>query len=159
MKKNHGWIELGVTYIEMVVTLGIALTLLGIATISLSGAAQTASIHGTAQAIISDIKSQQIKAMVGDTEGRTQPDSYGIHFDSTQYVLFHGAAYSSADESNFAVSLSNLRFENPGFNIIFSKTSGGLSTSVIIDLRDVPTNKLRRIHLNIYGVITQVESL
>ena len=151
--------QLGVTLIELIVVISISITLLGIATIGLSGAQRTASTNSTAQTIISDIKEQQIKAMIGDTEGRSSPDFYGVHFDANQYVLFHGTVYSSSDTSNYVISLSNLKFVSPGFDVIFSKISGEIVSSVVIQLQDIPTGKLRKIHLSQYGVVTQMESL
>ena len=150
----------GVTLIELIVVLSISITLLAIATIGLSGAQQIAVTSTTGETIISDIKEQQIKSMIGDTEGRLTPDSYGVHFDTDKYVLFHGISYSAGDTSNFPVILNNQKFVSPlPTDIVFAKISGEITASVVIQLQDIPTGKLRKIHLSQYGVVTEVESL
>jgi hypothetical protein len=51
-----------------------------------------------------DFKNQQLKAMLGDTEGGSAPDNYGIHFDTNSYTLFRGP-WSASDPNNFTVNL------------------------------------------------------
>lgn len=147
----------GFTLVELIVTLSILATLLGISTISLSSSQQKTSITTSVQSIISDMKAQQIKAMTGDTEGRLIPSPYGVHFDANQYVLFHGLAYSSAEPSNFVVSLpSNLEFTTSGVNIIFSQTGGELAAATSVTIRNITSGELKTIQLNKYGVIAAV---
>jgi len=130
----------GFTVVELLIVMSITLILLGLATINL-------------------VHSQQLKSMIGDTEGRLTQDSYGIHFDSNRYVLFHGT-YSAGDTSNFVVNLdSNMQFNNPGFDVIFSRLSGEITAPTAIELQDNTNSKLERIHLNTLGTVTQVESL
>lgn len=149
----------GVTLIELIIVLSIMITLLGVAVIGLSSVQRTASIDTASESLIADLREQQIKAMNGATGGDSSAHSFSVHFDSSQYVLFRGTIYSSSDASNYIVTLNNLRFENPGTDVVFSKRTGEIGAPLIIDLRDIPTNKLRRIHLNKYGVVNQVESL
>lgn len=150
----------GFTLIELSVAVSILVILLGFITISLIRPQETASLTAAQEVLIADLKQQQIKSMIGDTEGRTSSDLYGIHFDSNRYVTFHGSTYSPADPSNSLINLeSNMQFNSPNFDVIFGKLSGAITTPVIIELQDNTNLKLRRIHLNVYGVITQVESL
>lgn len=146
----------GFTLVELMVVMGILATLIGIVTINLSGAQQKVSVNSTIQVIISDMKEQQIKAMIGDTEGRPTASSYGVHFDANQYVLFNGSAYSSTDTSNFAVPLSpNLQFTTP-IDIIFSRASGELITSASVTVQNITNSEQKTIQLNRYGVVTSV---
>lgn len=150
----------GFTLVELAVVTSIIVTLLGFITISLVRSQQTASLTSVEEILLADLKQQQLKAMIGDTEGRSTSDSYGIHFDSNSYTLFHGAVYSSLDTSNSAINLdSNIQFNSPGFDVIFSKLNGEIPTAATIELQDNTNSKLKRIHLNIYGTVTQVESL
>ena len=154
-KKN----SFGFTLVELAVVTSIVVTLLGFITISLARSQQTASLTSVEEILLADLKQQQLKSMVGDTEGRATSDSYGVHFDSDQYVLFHGT-YSAGETSNSAINLdSNMQFNNPNFNVIFSKLSGEIPTAIIIELKDNTNSKFKRIHLNKFGVVTQVESL
>jgi prepilin-type N-terminal cleavage/methylation domain-containing protein len=152
-------IQRGFTLIEISVVILVMATLLGFITINLVRSQQGASLTSAQEVLVVDLRQQQLKAMIGDTEGRSTSDPYGIHFDSNRYVLFHGSVYSSSDASNFTVNLdSNMQFNNPNFDVIFSKISGTTSTSTI-ELRDNTNSKLKRIHLNSLGVVNQIESL
>lgn len=149
----------GFTLVELVVVTSIIIILLGLITISLVRSQQTASLISVTEILLADLKQQQLKAMIGDTEGRATSDSYGIHFDANQYVLFHGTTYSSSDTSNSVINLeSNMQFNNPNYNIIFSKLSGTTS-AITIELQDKTNSNLKKIHLNTLGVVNQVESL
>ena len=149
----------GFTLIELSVVTAIVVILLGLVTINLVSSQQTISLTSFEDVLLADLKQQQLNSMIGNTSGGTVADSYGIHFDSTQYILFHGATYSSSDTSNITTNLeSNMQFNSPGFDVIFSKLSGATSEK-IIELKDNTNSKLKRIHLNALGVITQIESL
>ena len=133
---------------------------MGFITISLVRSQQTASLTSVEEILVADLRQQQLKSMIGDTEGRSTSDSYGIHFDSNRYVTFHGLAYSSADTSNSFFNLeNNMQFNNPNFDVIFSKLSGTISVALTIELQDNTNSNLKRIYLNRHGVVTQVESL
>ena len=134
--------------------------LLGFITISLVRSQQTASLTATEEILLADLREQQLKSMIGDTEGRASSDSYGVHFESDRYVLFHGATYSPTDTSNSVINLeNNMQFNSAGFDIIFSKLSGTISAATIIELQDNTNSAIKRIYMNVYGVVTQVESL
>lgn len=133
-------------------------TLLGFITISLVRSQRTASLASAEEILLADLKQQQLKSMTGDTEGRSASDTYGIHFDQAKYTLFHGT-YLAEDAFNSEVNLgSSFQFNNPNFNVVFSRLSGATS-AVTIELQDNTNSKLKRIHLNSLGVITQAESL
>lgn len=148
----------GFTLIELIVVVSIMVTLLGFITISLVKSQQTASLTTTEEILVADLRQQQLKSMIGDTEGRASSDSYGIHFDSNRYVLFHGVTYSPIDPSNTINNLTqNIQFNNAGFDVIFSKLSGEIAASTTIELQDNTNSSLKRIQINSIGVITQVE--
>lgn len=150
----------GFTLVELAVVTSIIITLLGFITISLVRSQQDASLTSVMEILSAELRQQQLKSMIGDTEGRTDSDFYGIHFDSSRYVLFHGANYSSTDTSNSIVNLeSNMQFNDPNFDIIFSKLSGEISAITTIELQNNTNSKLKRIYLNKLGVVTQIESL
>jgi prepilin-type N-terminal cleavage/methylation domain-containing protein len=148
----------GFTLVEMAVVTSIIVTLLGFITISLVRSQQSASLTTTEDVLITDLKQQQLKAMIGDTEARETSDSYGVHFDSNQYVLFHGATYSASENTNFVTSLSSdMQFDSTNFNVIFSKLSGEISAISNIILKDKTNGNVRTITINRCGVITQVQ--
>ncbi|MBI2028156.1 MAG: type II secretion system protein [Candidatus Levybacteria bacterium] len=146
----------GFTLVELGIVIGMLATLIGFATISLLNVQQKASINTTVQVIIADLKAQQAKAMIGDTEGRPTPSPYGVHLDNDQYVLFYGSTYSSTETTNFVVKLSeNLEFTTPSTDIIFSQTTGEISSPVSITIRNTSSEE-KTIQLNKYGVVTGV---
>lgn len=148
----------GYTLIELSLVLALVAILLGIATINLARSQQGASLNAAEQILLSDLKQQQLKAMIGDAEGRADPDPYGVHFDSNRYVLFHGT-YSAVDTSNVVINLdSNMHFNNPNYDVIFSRLSG-TTLATIIELQNSTNSQLKRIHLNTLGVVEQIESL
>lgn len=147
--------SVGFSLPELIVVMSIMATLTGLITINLANSQQRASLSSLVQNFISDTRQQQIKAMTGDTEGRPEASSYGVHIDASQYVLFHGT-YSPTEPSNFAVSLpTNMIFVTPGLDIIFSKISGD-STPLSIQLQDTTNGNTKTIQINRYGVITSV---
>jgi prepilin-type N-terminal cleavage/methylation domain-containing protein len=149
----------GFTLIELSVVTGIILILLGFITINLVRSQQSVSLNSVEQVLLADLKQQQLKSMIGDTEGRAISDSYGIHFDSDKYVLFHGA-YSTEDPANSTVELDeNFKFDFPEANIIFQKISGEISADSVLNvvLEDSTNENHKTIIINKYGVVTQVE--
>lgn len=153
MRNQHGF-----TLIELAVVTSIIVTLLGFITISLVRSQQGASLTSVTEILLADLKQQQLKSMVGDTEGRSASDTYGIHFDQTKYTLFHGT-YLAGDSSNYVINLdSNMQFNSPNFDVVFSKLSGTTS-AVLVELQDNANSKLKIIHINTLGIVMQLESL
>lgn len=146
---------------ELVIVLGIMISLFVIASINLTSLQNNANLSAALSTTVSDIKQQQLKAMVGDTEGRTAGDSYGIHFNSSSYVLFHGTAYSATDSANFAVPLDRgLTFSSvtvPNNNVIFNQVSGEMNGYVngsdTVTIKNTTINQQKTLHFNRYGVI------
>lgn len=155
MMKNKGF-----TLVEMLLVMSIIAILLGFITINLVKSQQTASLTATEEILIAELKEQQLKSIIGDSEGRATPDSYGIHFDSNRYVTFHGEVYSELDNSNSFFNLeSNMQFNNSNFDIKFLRLSGEIAVPLTVELQDNTNFQFKRIYLNKYGVVTQVESL
>lgn len=132
------------------------MSLLGIVTINLVGVKQQTSLRTTVNLLVSDLKEQQLKAMVGDTGGRSTADSYGVHFNTDSYVLFHGTSYNSSDTANYTVSLGDNVTVISGNDIIFSQVSGEIGSPVTIVLKENTTKTQRTISLNKYGAVTGV---
>lgn len=154
----------GTTLTEMLLIVGLVLSLIGLSSINLTSSLDKASINSTASIVIADMLQQRIKAMVGDTEGRGTIDSYGIKFENNRYIAFHGTTYPIGDPDNFIINLdTNLEFSSvtfPNSEIIFSKGSGEIlgftpgSNSVVV--RNKNDGSTKTIVLNKYGVITGI---
>jgi prepilin-type N-terminal cleavage/methylation domain-containing protein len=158
MKNNQS----GFTLIETIVVVGIVLILFGFVGFNLIGVQRTTSINSTADVLLSDLSSQQTKAMMGAGAGASIGSSYGIYFRSNGYVLFKGTTYPASDPNNFIVSLDEgIAFTNitfPSSSIVFSAGSGTISGFLnnqnTIDIRDTQGVKTKTITVNRYGVVT-----
>lgn len=154
----------GFTMIEFLSVIAIVIFLTGFITFNLSKTQQHTSTNTTIDSLLSDIKQQQLKAMINDTQGSGVIDSYGIYFQSTKYTLFKGTVYSASDSTNFVVNLdTNLQFINitfPASSIIFAKGSGEFSNFITslntVQIKNMSSNEIKTITLNKYGTITSV---
>lgn len=111
----------GFTLVEMAVVIGVALVLIMLATINLTGSHSRSEFNSTATVLLSDIASQQLLAM------QTQ-SARGIHFASSNYTLFTGSAYAAGNSSNVVIALpGQLNLSSitlPNSTIVFSRGSG-----------------------------------
>src|SRR3989344_7058869 len=122
--------ERGFTLVELGIVFGVIALLFGFVTFNLVNVQKITSINSAIDTLVSDMKSQQTKAMVGaGNSGAGQ--SFGIYFQSDRYILFTGTTYSSTNSSNFTIMLgSSIQFANSTFpdnTIVFLRQSGELS--------------------------------
>ncbi len=118
----------------------------------------------TMDVLITDLKNQQLKAMMGSTEGRSSHGAYGIYFEQGKYVLFHGPSYDSGDLTNFEVNLEQgdqfSQINLPNSSVIFASVNGeiesydSLKNSLVI--KNSNTGSERTIIFNKFGVITNI---
>jgi type II secretory pathway pseudopilin PulG len=147
----------GYTLTELIIIMGLFALLIGISAINLVGAKQHSSLNTTVEIFVGDIGQQQLKAIIGDSEGGVSADTYGIHFNTTDYVLFHGANYNVNDPTNFKINLGdNIQFNGSYNDLIFQRVSGELTSGGSIVFQDKTTNVQKTILYNIYGIITSV---
>lgn len=155
--------ESGLTLIELLLVIGILSILFAIGIVSLTNIRVISGNSNASVVLISDLKTQQIKAMTGDTEGRGVPDNYGVKILSNRYVLFHGLSYNPSDTSNFSVPVDSgylLSTTFPNSTIIFASESGQLVGFVAnqntIILTSTPSGQVKTIQFNAYGTITKI---
>lgn len=151
--------DFGFTFIEVVIVMGIMVVLLMIGSVNFLPIKQTASLSTTAQALVTDIKEQQLKAMNGESD-------QGVYFDIDQkkYTVFKGASYDPSNTTNFDIQLgdqivvSDVDFT--GRQMIFSAASGEINnflTGNKIVLLNTVSNEQRSIFFNKYGTIINLE--
>ena len=153
----------GISFIEVIIVIGVLLTLIGMASISFLPFRSKSALDTAITTLMADLRSQQIKAMTGDTEGRSACVNYGFYFGNSSYTLFHGTSFNSNDTSNFTVSLDGeiqIQSTFPSTQIIFSIKNGEVISfsqgQNSITLRDTIAQDSKTININRYGVITQV---
>ncbi len=155
----------GFTLIELILVMSIFVTLVAFATPTLLGSRTSADINTTMSTVIADVKSQQLKAMLGDTGAGTESNPYGVHFETTSYTLFHGVTYSPTEPTNAVIELpGSTQFGDvnlPGRTLVFAKGSGEISGFVpgadSFTLIDPNSNVAREVIFNLYGVVTQAQ--
>ena len=154
----------GFTLQELLVVMGVMAVLLGIATINLVTIQNRTNLNTQISTLTAEIKQQQLKAMLGDTEGRTDPDAYGVLFESDGYTLFHGTSFNSGDSANYKVTMAdNMIFTSinlPNQTIIFDRVSGdilnfNLSLSSV-SLTNTTNNESKTLQFNKHGVISSI---
>ncbi len=114
--------------IEVTVVIGILSVLSMLGTIQLIRPQITISLDTTSLQIVSDIRSQQLKSMKGNTDQKALSQQHGIKLLANSYVLFSGSTYSPSDTTNTEVTLdTQLNFTNINLTnaeIVFDKLSG-----------------------------------
>lgn len=153
----------GVSFAELMLSIAIFLLLIGFVSINLAKSTKHATLGSSVDILVSDIKSQQIKAISGATDGQAAAASYGIFIQANKYTLFRGNSYVSGDPGNFSITLDS-RFQLTttfaGGTLIFSQRSGeiaGLQGQNTITLKTTDGLEQKTITLNKYGVITSVQ--
>ena len=154
----------GFTFVEIIVVIGILATITGLAIVNLSGIQRRSYLSAQLQTIVADIKSQQLKAMNGDTGGSSAHNAFGVRFSSSGYTLFRGSSYNASDTSNAVVALEgNIAIADvtfPGSQVVFASGSGGLGTytagSTSFTLRNTIDSTEKTVTINRYGAITSI---
>lgn len=154
----------GFVLIEVVVVFGMLAVLTIMTTLNVFGSNRSASLSGTIDALIADLKTQQTKAMTGAQISSASPLGYGIHFDTTGYTMFKGLTYSASDANNSRVTNdTKVTFSTillPDNSVVFASRSGEFvnyattSSSLTVTHADSGVSKVIRI--NRYGAITSV---
>lgn len=121
----------GFTLVELLVVMGVFVTLFAVSTVALTGLIPKANVVTAHQTLLSDLKNQQLKAMVGDTNGSGDGSAYGVYLESDRYTLFVGPAYNPDSADNIEVLLSpGMSIQEntfPSSSIIFLENSGEVS--------------------------------
>ena len=153
MKNNSGF-----TFVELILVMAIAATFFGFVMINLIGTQKTSEVTTQTDTLVSDLSSQQTKAMLG--AGTASGTDYGIHFDTNKYTLFLGSTYTPSDANNFVVNIdSGYQLVNTftGGNIVFVSTtgtvSGYLNNKNTVTVEDKSGLKTKTITVNRYGVV------
>ncbi len=132
---------------------------------NLLGARNQVQVNSAVPMVIADLKQQQLRSMLGETQGRSTTDTYGIHFETTTYTLFHGSSYAVSEPTNSIVQLGGaLTFSSvniPGNVIIFGRGSGEVigysNTQNMFGITNPGNNQTRTVTFNTYGVVTQIQ--
>lgn len=152
----------GFTLLELIVSITIVSILFALVVINLLNVKHKASLSTSIDTFITDIRNQQLKVMVGDTQGQVSMENLGIFFNADRYTLFQGN-YSPAEPSNFTITLGdNIVFGNisfPSSQVVFAPKSGeiiGATADNTIVIQDTQTQEQKTLTINKYGVVIAV---
>jgi len=133
----------------------------GLISVNLIRPQTSASVDSVVNILVSDVKAQQIKSMVGDSDVSSSAQNFGIYFESNKYTLFSGSSFIPADAKNFVVNLdTNISIVNNTFlqPTIFVRRSGevtGLGTgSNSLTIQNAETGDQKIITINRLGTLT-----
>ncbi len=117
----------GFSLLEVMVVMGLVAILAALTVTNLIRPQTTASLDGVVSTLMADIKSQQLKAMVGDSISAASAQEHGVRIQPTTYTLFKGASYSAGDTDNFTLQQGSdisLSTTFPSSVLIFTKAAG-----------------------------------
>lgn len=142
--------------------IGLLMIILGFISINFTGLIPKANLQAISETLVGDISSQQLNAMLGDTNGQSGPQAYGVFFSDHQYVLFTGETYQPDSPANIAIDLgANLTFTNinfPNSILIFTPGSGEIlnweNGPYSFVIRNTATSQEQQVQFNQYGVVT-----
>jgi len=142
----------GFTLIEILIVISVFATLISFATINFLKPQHSSSISSAVTTLSADLKQQQLKAMVGDTEGLGTAQNYGVHIDQNSYTLFR-----TNPPGDFTVNLNpSLEFTTYPVDITFAKKSGELvsQNTVSVTVKHIQSNEQKSLSINQLGAIT-----
>lgn len=155
MKKQSGF-----TLMEVIVVMGILAVLFRLSTVNLLGLERRPKLTATMEILVSDLQSQQLKAMQKEGAGGSSAANYGIHFETGRYILFGGTSYNPLDAANVpitlpeAIQIASVTF--PSGSVVFASGSGEvvgfISGSNAITLLQTQNQEQETLKLNRYGV-------
>lgn len=155
--------EEGFTFPEVIVILGIVAVLFGIVTVGLLRIQRSPQVRTTATILMTDIKSQQLKAMMGDTGGSGMRDLYGVAVEPSRYVLFAGNTYIPGSPTNAPVEIGPALVASttiPGGTLLFAKGSGEIIGHIdgadTVTLTNIDNGQAVTLRVNEYGVVTEL---
>jgi len=162
LETGDGEFGRGFTIVELMVSMGILTILFALTTINITRLPSSTSQTSSYDRLVSDLRSQQTKAMVGynSATGATGGSAYGIYFyfDAAansyhSYILFTGPNYSSGTDY-YPVDLDpNLTFTGitfPDLQVVFA-TGSGDTASGSASITNSLTGEVKTLKLNKYG--------
>lgn len=143
----------GFTLIELLIVVGIIGILLIITLSRIGNFGSQTDLDTTAQRVISTLERARNQTLA--SEGG---NVYGVHFETTKYVLFKGATYDSLDTENkendiSSTTISNITLLPSGsVDVVFDRVRGTTSNSGSVTLQLVAdASKTKVIVINALG--------
>ncbi len=158
----------GFTLSELLIVIAIMGILLSLTTINLFSAYYKNNLNTSLDVLLADLRQQQLKAMVADTQGASTRRAHGIYFKSDSYVLYQGGltgnSYLSTDPFNFEVKPNEeVQFTNiflPNSQVLFASNSGEIvdydPLLNYVTLKNIHTEETKTIRFNQFGTVDSI---
>lgn len=154
----------GFVLIDLLITMGLFLSLLVFTVPNLIGSQRRTIAGDTLTRLVSDMREQQLKTMLGDSDGVDFATAAGIYFEPDRYTLFRGSSYNPASQTNFVINLDpGMQFSSTNFpssSVVYNPGSGEIGNFVSdvydLSLTDTSLGLSQHISVNRYGVIISV---
>lgn len=147
--------QAGFTLVEILITLAIFGVLCAMTVINLGAPQTAASLNGTVDELVADLKAQQLLAMTGDSGSLSDQQPQGVLIAADHYTLFAGAAFDGGDGNNYTLTPGEGISFSTDFDdsqVLFNKGSGELSGGGTITVgRD---GESKTITINRLGTVT-----
>lgn len=149
----------GFTLIELLIVIGILSILLLIAIGSFNLFTSQVSLETTSSKIISTLRLAREQTLASEDES-----VYGVHFETSKYVLFKGATYSSSDPDNKEYTLSGSEIYeiniSGGDDAVFNRIRGTTANSGNVKVRlTSDTSRTQTVLINSSGQVSLEETV
>lgn len=148
----------GFTLIDLLLAIGLMITVFSFTTVNLLNLQNKPLLDAHTQKLFADLKSQQNKAIAGDSGDGIASLEWGIYIEPHKYTLFKGSEYSPSDPNNFSVELdSNTTLTTTFANstVVFNEISGEIlnytTSADTITVTNNTSGESRTIRLNALG--------
>lgn len=150
----------GFTLIELLVSIAILLIITSVVIFSLRTFGQQVEIESISQNMMSTLRLARSRTLASEAE-----TTYGVHFETTKYVLFAGTSYvdGAAGNKEFTLidsEIYNISLNGGGSDVIFTRIRGTTSQYGSISARLVTDNsQTRTINISSSGQMSLQETV
>src|SRR5688572_25382465 len=138
----------GFTLMEVMLVVGIMAIFTAFVFSNVLRPQQRASLDSAVVQLVTDLRSQQLKSMLGESETGADADVYGVYFATTSYALYRNT-YPAGNSANFTLNVGpEINFVSitfPSSRVSFARQSGDVqswsSTTNSVIVRNVQTNE------------------
>lgn len=150
----------GFTLIEALIAIAILGILVLIAVGTLTVFRAQVDLGTTAQQIISTMQTARTQTLASESESQ-----YGVHFETSKYVLFKGSTYDPASTTNKEYNLTSaeiyqINLAGGGADVIFDRVRGTTSQNGNVRIRLIAdTSRTETITINPVGQVSLQETV
>lgn len=145
----------GFTLVELLIALGILGIITTLGTSFFSTSIGRNELVSASWEVVDTLRRAQTTGLSG--KGNTE---WGVHFETTQYVLFDGGTYSAADPDNVffvlnpVLEVSAISLNGGGVDVLFDKNKGTTNQFGTVTLLDTNSGETKDILISEQGVFT-----